>query len=79
MMLPLIADEYDSVDALVLHSMEEAIDLPRWQQARLIDDPDLFRILGQRLAFEKTGDRSRVYAGLRERFDRTSRRREPLH
>jgi len=59
--------------------MEKAIDLPGWQQARFIDDPDLFRVVALRLTFEKTGNGSRVYAGFREGFDRASRRCEALY
>jgi len=68
-----------SRNVFFLRSMEKAIDLPGWEQARLVDDPDLFHGVGPRLVFEKAGGRSSRDAGVQERPDRASRRREPIY
>ena len=43
MVLALVADENDALDALLASLVEEPVDLPGGEQARLINDPNLFR------------------------------------
>src|SRR5208337_2224959 len=39
-MLALVADENDPLDAFLACFMEDPIDLTRWEQARFVDNPD---------------------------------------
>ena len=39
-MLALVADEDDPLDAFIACLVKEPVDLTRWEQARFVDDPD---------------------------------------
>ena len=51
MMLALVADEDDPLDAFLACLVEEPVDLPGREQARFVNNPDLFRLRRAAIGF----------------------------
>ncbi len=75
-MLALVADEDDALDAQVLRQMQQVVDLASREQARFVDDPKLSALLFDLCVFKQARDSARENASFRQRLDAAAGRSE---
>src|SRR5713101_5476214 len=79
LVLALVADEDDPIDAGALRYAQDTVHLTGREQARFVDDPELLLADFDPAAFEQAGDGSRLKLGFGERFDAAAGRSEAAH
>src|SRR5260370_32242792 len=79
MVLSLIADKKNSLDALLPRGLQDSVGGSRGEQAGFIHDPQFRPGARRQGILEEAGNRARVDAGFAERFDAAAGHTKPTY